>query len=50
MSTEALKNYLITIDKRLTPKMKAAFGTTIVKTDNYDPAMISNAAERTGPT
>jgi tetratricopeptide (TPR) repeat protein len=44
LSTEALKNYLVTIDKRLTPKMRAAFGTTIVNTDNFSPVAISNAA------
>jgi tetratricopeptide (TPR) repeat protein len=44
LSSADLKKYMVEIDKRLTPKLRAAYGTTIVNTDKFSPEQISTAS------
>lgn len=44
LSSADLKKYIIEIDKRLTPKLRATYGTPIVNTDKLAPEQISTAS------
>lgn len=44
LSSADLKKYITEIDKRLTPKLRAAYGTSIVNTDKLAPEQISTAS------
>jgi tetratricopeptide (TPR) repeat protein len=44
LSSADLKKYIVEIDKRLTPKLRAAYGTTVANTDKFSPEQISTAS------